>query len=83
MESLLSKGPTSAVLESQLQVAAVEQQNYANRLIRGGVHQIEKSAKQLQTTQIIQNAAANALAAKGLNDVSFYCFLYIELAFRQ
>lgn len=70
VETLLqNKNPTSAFLENQLQAAVLEQQTYANRLIRGGVYQIEKAGKQLQTSYIIQSSATNVLAAKGLNDV--------------
>lgn len=65
----------SRLLENQVKVLAREQHSLANQLIRNGVHQVEKSAKQVRIAQTVQTLAANALASKGLDDVnSKICF---------
>lgn len=69
-------GVRGFLLETQVKNVAREQQQLANQLIRNGVRQVENFAKQLQITQTVQTLAANALAAKGLNDVSISWMKY-------
>lgn len=58
------------MLENQVQRDARDQQYLAQKLIRNGVFEVEKSARQLQFAQMSQNIAANMLSAKGLVDVN-------------
>lgn len=61
--------PVVKLLENQLETASREQQQLATRLIQNGVQQAQAAVNQLQANQLIQNAAANTLAAKGIFDV--------------